>query len=38
MLEEDVLAAARQKGAYAFEEIRYAIVERDGGITAAENS
>ncbi len=33
MVEEDVLTAARQKGAFGLDEVRLAVVERDGSIT-----
>ena len=34
---EDVMAAARTKGIGSFEEIEYAILERNGGISVIEN-
>jgi uncharacterized membrane protein YcaP (DUF421 family) len=33
MVKEDLMAAARQKGMTSFDEVRLAIVERDGSIT-----
>lgn len=33
MLEEDLMAAARQKGMKSLDEVGLAIVERDGAIT-----
>lgn len=33
MVEEDIMAAARQGGLKNFEQIRFAIVERDGSLT-----
>jgi uncharacterized membrane protein YcaP (DUF421 family) len=36
MVEEDLMAAARQKGMTSLDEVRLAIVERDGSITLFE--
>jgi uncharacterized membrane protein YcaP (DUF421 family) len=33
MVEEDVMAAAREKGARDIDEVELAVVERDGNIT-----